>query len=125
MKPHELQFDSWVYNIKDVDKKPFQVKKIGKSYVMNKDGGYLDLSYIRPISLNAEFFKKNGFEHGNKCRDVDFDGHDKDFRYCILGADKGFNICIDGKLTVSGNIQYVHEFQLILSLCKIKKKIIV
>lgn len=124
MKAEELMIGDWVYNTHN--DQPEQVYEIGSGLVMLDYNDLYEYDEIEPIPLTEDFFKANGYKY-------DGDAAMQGKHVTIFYGDKkhGWEVNVDrddlepyGK-SVTVHIKYVHEFQHVLRMCGIKKKIVV
>lgn len=129
MKANELMIGNWYYWEAEGKKYPMQVTK--DTFRLSDE----DISNFQPIPLTPEILEKNGFEHEKQKVIIPSRSQDEvelEYLYC-KGLPCSFDI-IHGYLMFNSNIDlvsirmavnYLHELQHILRLCKISKEIVV
>ena len=120
MKANELMVGDWVClpSIMSDDKYPVQVLEIQDDCIKYYSGGkkmMVRFKHVEPIPLTPEILEKNGFVVESRyC-------HGKSLQYCELVD--GLWIDITGENYFEGKLEYVHQLQHALRLCRIDKNI--
>ena len=143
MKAIELMVNDWVYDEKDKDHTPFQIKRIYKNTVMDSSGRYHQLVNIRPIDLTPEIMEKNGWKYAPLVNSYNrkgmrLEGDYQDLNELPKGVgnalsmaqwsiDEKFNYHLLDLFMWKGNItlfiNYVNELQHAMRLCRIEREI--
>lgn len=126
MKTSELMIGDWVRIIDDDMDSHFnaRVEAIDtlENIYVKAPGDETTYPYsidcIEPILLTPEILKKNGWKE--YASSEDFHGHNCVF---IKQKDGYYGACVDGKRTISGLLEYVHELQHALQLCNVEMEI--
>ncbi len=119
MKPEDILFNGWYYFITNPNKtkKLFQVKRIYKNCVMDKNRTFMPLIHIQPIPITPAILEKNGFV---------LQDYSEDFMSGKWWTRDDFVIpesMIDSVGRNNFNYKYVHQLQFALRLCGIEKTI--
>ena len=146
MKAENLMIGNWIYLIRESNKNngKLEVTKVTPQRVTGimtdtdhpciqtdaTDTYYGEESY-KPIPLTDEILEKNGFEYNKEETEGDIQSAYKHYtRFFNFPLGRGFYIehdTVDGIFWISDHcwikFKYVHEFQQILGLCKLNKKI--
>lgn len=112
MKPNELQIGDYFYRPDCIDK----VVEIRKNGVIGLDSIFRN----KGISITSDILEKNGFEYKEEWMEwwhKAEDGFGSDFQLSI--TEDGFSM----KDIINAQINYVHQLQQIMRLCKIRKEI--
>lgn len=131
MKAEDIFFNPLVYNVKDTEHKYFQVKKIDKNSVMDKNGSYISLINDRRIPITAEILEKNGF---SVTSDVYPEHYEAIYRNAVITVkmlDDGVifahiekDVESSGLNAVHKAVKYVSDLQLLLRILDIDMDII-
>lgn len=125
MKANELMIGDWVYLKHTEDGIPPYDEPI---QWQRDDYDYTDVfveTHINPIPITPEILEKNGFDSDNNA----FGHQDYSLFDDFFLENRGNRFCVSRKLSKFGSsffimeIRYVHELQLFLLLCGIKKEI--
>ena len=112
MKTTELMVGDWVNSDFDI----FQIKEIFEDAVRDKGGNDYEFDCIYPIPLTGEILKRNGFS---------FDEIDGSYRHTDLGLWIGGRYAPFGCMisNIYVELNYVHELQHALRMCKTENEI--
>ena len=136
MKANELMAGNWVRSKKWAEK-PFKITRINEKekyyYGITSDGkqvGPFLIEELEPITLTTDILEKNGFEkvydkHKLPNYRIKLNSYTDLYFTVFTGVDGYWNPVGLGVLTggIPATVDYVHQLQHALRLCRIKKEI--
>lgn len=119
MKASDLMIGDWVAYFGDIESKyPVKIEgvDIATNALITSDREDVGFDGIQPLPITPEILEKNGFIKEQRIC------NGKPLQYCVLVD--GLWIDISGENYFEGKLEYIHELQHALKLCRIEKEII-